>query len=1074
MAIITTNTNLSSLTITAGEVLDIRNGATLTINSTPSVLPGNISCITSGKLRIENNSTTTPIRVPLLDMNRDFRFEGNGVMEVRGQMMEIGTGTGASQSFNFATLYSGVINDITYVEVETASGSGEYTPWGIVPIDPIYFNVGRTDGGGAISEFVGTPYAAGKVAFWHDTNKTLSFGDNTNGWSVPTGCKIRIPNILITNDYATDASLIHAIVSEGTPTGGTFTITIRNRKTGVTLGTTATIAFNATAATIDTAIEAITGLNTVTSAGGPLPTAVSITWAGTLASTPLALTVDSSALTGGTAPVIHTRENSAGNLTLIDLNPSGTLDAENCMFSQKIRFVNDAWSRIRLVGVGLGSDIYTFNNSNGNLTFDKVSFTVSPYTAGAGNAGLQNVLGQVSINKYVHTVRRSNATFIVSAVPNITKLDNCTQIIYFATARGSSGRATFNLATLSQNLVINNMVSVGGRIIGTNLFNTIWNNTKVADTIRNTQDITSTTNSIALVNCVNQTFLNTGMAGIGAPRNYFLSTDINSSNIEVINANLNGGNNSLSFLNPNGKNTKIKNSVVSNIRTGPFIDQPSTYTASGIEARKLFNTYATAQSTSGLDVAQDGVYDMLSSGIAGITEAFASVENYVGGNFADVSLTPTTGHITFGPVGRGNGYTPTGATYTSQTGFAAIPNINDTMELEIPFAMHGITDFQNVAPSVWFDGSRAITSNHTIINAGGITGGTFTITVRDASGTSLGTTPAQAWNSSAATIQTAIRALNASINLSTVSGALSSGFLISLIGSATLNGIVEVDGSLLTGGLEPNIAYAFGRCRLLAGEGFGTNTQVNFTLATASGSYGSHQTLTSANLISALAGLSGYNAGEGLKMKVKMTALTNDPYRALTQLSMPTNINPSLWVLTDSSIILRGLQPNDIAEIRKASDNSLLYTFTGSGTKDIDVGINYGTQAYFIRKNSGGIELMRTQATPFTFSIGNLGTFNLFAGAEVQLAESGTVTEIANTMALQATLIPVKTQTDKMQFNAENHIVSNVHQLQAGAINDIQDGLALEATSQEIKQDLEIINNGVKKASLLIPHAENL
>jgi hypothetical protein len=40
MAIITTNTNLSSLTITAGEVLDIRNGATALWNSTLPVNPG--------------------------------------------------------------------------------------------------------------------------------------------------------------------------------------------------------------------------------------------------------------------------------------------------------------------------------------------------------------------------------------------------------------------------------------------------------------------------------------------------------------------------------------------------------------------------------------------------------------------------------------------------------------------------------------------------------------------------------------------------------------------------------------------------------------------------------------------------------------------------------------------------------------------------------------------------------------------------------------------------------------------------------------------------------------------------
>lgn len=147
------------------------------------------------------------------------------------------------------------------------------------------------------------------------------------------------------------------------------------------LGTTAAIAFNATAAVIDTAIEAITGAGTVTSAGGALPTAVTITWAGSLASTPLALTINSS-VTGGTSSVIYTRENSTSNMTLLDLNPSGTLDAEKCMFSQKIRIVTDAFSSARLVRVGFGGDVVQWNNSNGDVYADKVNLCTSPYVAG--------------------------------------------------------------------------------------------------------------------------------------------------------------------------------------------------------------------------------------------------------------------------------------------------------------------------------------------------------------------------------------------------------------------------------------------------------------------------------------------------------------------------------------------------------------------------------------------------------------------------------------------------------------------------------------------------------------------
>jgi hypothetical protein len=53
-------------------------------------------------------------------------------------------------------------------------------------------------------------------------------------------------------------------------------------------------------------------------------------------------------------------------------------------------------------------------------------------------------------------------------------------------------------------------------------------------------------------------------------------------------------------------------------------------------------------------------------------------------------------------------------------------------------------------------------------------------------------------------------------------------------------------------------------------------------------------------------------------------------------------------------------------------------------------------------------------------------------------------------LALETTSQEIKAKTDKMEFNAQNHIAANVHQLQAGAITSIQNGLSLEATSQEI------------------------
>ena len=95
---------------------------------------------------------------------------------------------------------------------------------------------------------------------------------------------------------------VQTITITGTPTGGTFQLRFRGQ-------TTAAIAFSATAAVIDTALEALSliGVGGVVSAGGPLPT-TPVT--ATFSTAPYAatnvpnLTVVNSALTGGASPAV--------------------------------------------------------------------------------------------------------------------------------------------------------------------------------------------------------------------------------------------------------------------------------------------------------------------------------------------------------------------------------------------------------------------------------------------------------------------------------------------------------------------------------------------------------------------------------------------------------------------------------------------------------------------------------------------------------------------------------------------------------------------------------------------------
>jgi hypothetical protein len=95
----------------------------------------------------------------------------------------------------------------------------------------------------------------------------------------------------------------------GTPTGGTFTLTYAGQ-------TTSAIAYNATAATVRTALENLStvgygNVNVTGSAGGPY----TVTFTGSLAGTNVAQMTATPSLTGGTSPTVNIATSSAGAQT---------------------------------------------------------------------------------------------------------------------------------------------------------------------------------------------------------------------------------------------------------------------------------------------------------------------------------------------------------------------------------------------------------------------------------------------------------------------------------------------------------------------------------------------------------------------------------------------------------------------------------------------------------------------------------------------------------------------------------------------------------------------------------------
>jgi hypothetical protein len=350
-----------------------------------------------------------------------------------------------------------------------------------------------------------------------------------------------------------------------------------------------------------------------------------------------------------------------------------------------------------------------------------------------------------------------------------------------------------------------------------------------------------------------------------------------------------------------------------------------------------------------------------------------------------------------------------GSALTDQIGSVFLPSNGDTAEITIPFAMHGITSFQNVTPRFSGECPGGFARAHRVINDGGVTGGTFTISFYDATDTLIGTTAAIAFNASTSTVDAAVELITGAGSV-TVSGSLSAGYVITFLTGVIRR--VQGNGASLTGGTKAGTMDSYARY---------TNTEDNevfpgieFACRVPGTTYPAYQTLNGTNLSGAIAALTGYNAGgSGLEMRILVTATGNADFTRLQQCSLRTNIDPTTWTLFDSSITFNGPNPTDVIRIRKFSDLGEdppvnLYSFTGGGEHPLDVGANFGEEVFFVRENSAGVVLMRSLPSTQILGYGNLGEVNLFYGDEVQLAQSSVVD------AIKILVEAVKAKTDNL------------------------------------------------------------
>jgi hypothetical protein len=135
-------------------------------------------------------------------------------------------------------------------------------------------------------------------------DKGIAACDNV---AMAAGTSLRAGTVLgLVTGSGTPVNEIQTITITGAPTGGTFTLWYA----GIMIGP---IAYNATAAIVRDAVNAVLGAGTVTGAGGALPgTPVTLTFTGEAAGQAHVQMTTSHSLTGGASPAVAVTRSTPG------------------------------------------------------------------------------------------------------------------------------------------------------------------------------------------------------------------------------------------------------------------------------------------------------------------------------------------------------------------------------------------------------------------------------------------------------------------------------------------------------------------------------------------------------------------------------------------------------------------------------------------------------------------------------------------------------------------------------------------------------------------------------------------
>lgn len=393
----------------------------------------------------------------------------------------------------------------------------------------------------------------GNAAMFNPTTRILTFGNGTQGNVVPTGAKVRIPNIHFTSEYPR-TPIMSAISSATAGVSVTFGV---GNPSNIQTNTGMTFFINQ---------EEFTG----TVSGSTM----------TGATRALNGTVAANHAQGDTLySNITATASTTSNRAIFDVSDGGIVNLSRCSFGN-VYLVLSNGQNASLSNVWV-SGACSIGATTADVTVNGLYCSPWPQSDGTGIV-ITSILGATSVQNVYNASTASSANTNASGV-QLTSLQNATVISGiegFVTAR--NGTATSCNAVLLQSVVANSIIS-NITAIGARFSVTALSRFEVDEIIHGGESsgvvsLNVTQSGLTVSNCQYAVFRNfSKAAGGAAPRGQIISTDTTCTNIVIHSCTYDAASHANPALSPSGNNIILANSTF-----GTFGDRGSTGSGTGV------------------------------------------------------------------------------------------------------------------------------------------------------------------------------------------------------------------------------------------------------------------------------------------------------------------------------------------------------------------------------------------------------------------------------------------------------------------------------------------------------------